>query len=51
MLEEEGLDRTAKLSPVGRLDVQNKGTNQENLENRSSETKQRELVSLGKILS
>lgn len=47
-MEERGVGRTAKISPVGRLGAQNKGTNQEKLENRSREAKQREPVSLGK---
>lgn len=51
MLEEGGVGRTAKMSPVGRSDVQEEGTDQKKLENRSSEAKQRELVSLGKILT
>lgn len=51
MWEEGGVGRTAKISPVGRLGAQNKGTNQEKLENRSSEAKQREPVSLEKILT
>lgn len=36
MLEEGGVSRTTKISPVGRLDAQNKGTNREKLENRSN---------------
>lgn len=48
VLEERGVVRTAKISPVGRLGALSKGTNQEKLENRASEAEPREPVSLGK---
>lgn len=50
-LEEGEMGRTAKISPMGSLDAQNKGANQETLESGSNEPKQREPVSLGKNLT